>query len=379
MWDFGVTSIQSDTSRLQNPTYTYSDLSTYNVRFIVSSSKGCLDTVFKQISIIDKPPLSVAFKDTLICTPDAVQLQAIGDGIFTWTPLINIINANTATPTVNPPSTTKYFVELDDNGCKNRDTVTVRVVNFVTLRARPDTTICSGDPVQLDAITDGLRFQWTPTGTIDNPSVLNPIATPLATTTYQISASIGTCNSTDDVTVRLVPYPMAIAGPDTIICYKTFAQLHGRIVGSFFSWSPTGTLNNPNILNPVANPFRTTSYILSAFDTIGCPKPGRDTVVVTMLPKINAFAGNDTAIIVGQPLQLQATGGEFYVWSPSTGLSSVNISNPVMMVSGEIEKIRYRVIVSDAYCSDSAFINVKVFKTNPQIFVPTAFTRMVMD
>jgi gliding motility-associated-like protein len=93
-----------------------------------------------------------------------------------------------------------------------------------------------------------------------------------------------------------------------------------------------------------------------------------------MLPKINASAGNDTAIIVGQPLQLQASGGEFYLWSPSTGLSSVNISNPVMIVSGEIEKIRYRVIVSDPYCSDSAFINVKVFKTNPQVFVPTAFT-----
>ena len=373
-WDFGVFNILSDTSRLQNPVFTYSENNNYNVRFIVSSSKGCLDTVFKLISIIDKPPLTVAFKDTLICTPDAVQLQAIGDGTFTWTPIQNIINANTATPTVNPANTTKYFVELDDNGCKNHDSVTVRVVSFVTLRAMPDTTICAGDPVQLGASTDGLRFQWTPATTLDDPTLLNPVANPLINTTYQIRASIGSCSSTDDVAIRLVPYPGANAGSDTIICYQTVAQLHGRIVGASFVWSPASTLNNPNILNPFANPFKTTSYILTAFDTIGCPKPGRDTVLVTLLPKINAYAGNDTSIIVGQPLQLQASGGEFYLWSPSTGLSSVNISNPVMIVSGEIEKIRYRVTVSNAYCSDSAFINVKVFKTNPQIFVPTAFT-----
>jgi gliding motility-associated-like protein len=228
--------------------------------------------------------------------------------------------------------------------------------------------------VQLGAVTDGLRFQWTPPATINDPSLLNPIAIPLTTTTYQIRANIGSCSATDNVTIRLVPYPGSNAGNDTTICYNTFAQLNGRITGNSFSWSPRNTLNNPNILNPIATPFRTTAYVLSCFDTLGCPKPGRDTILVTMLPKINAFAGNDTAVIVGQPLQLLAAGGDIYLWTPATGLNAVNIPDPVAFFSAEIDSVRYRVFVSEGKCVDSAFIKISIFKTNPQIFVPTAFT-----
>ena len=40
-----------------------------------------------------------------------------------------------------------------------------------------------------------------------------------------------------------------------------------------------------------------------------------------------------------------------------------------------IDSIRYKVIVSDdAGCSDSAFVNVRIWKTVPSVFVPTAFT-----
>jgi gliding motility-associated-like protein len=79
--------------------------------------------------------------------------------------------------------------------------------------------------------------------------------------------------------------------------------------------------------------------------------------------------------VVGQPLQLLASGGTNYLWSPPTGLSAVDIPDPIAHLIQSIDSIRYKVFVSDqANCTDSAFINVKVFKTNPYIFVPTAFT-----
>jgi hypothetical protein len=162
-WDFGVNSTLSDTSHVKNPTYTYATNGNYSVNFIVTSSKGCIDTVTKPITIMDKPPLNVAFKDTLICNGDAVPLQAFGNGSFSWTPLVNIVSPNTANPTVNPTTTTNYFVQLNDNGCINNDTVRVRVVNFVTLSAMADTVICLTDSVTLKANTDGLRFAWSPT------------------------------------------------------------------------------------------------------------------------------------------------------------------------------------------------------------------------
>ena len=374
-WDFGESTVNDDVSTSQNPSYSYPTQGTKNIRFIVSSNKGCIDTVFQTLDIIDQPPLSVAFSDTLICAGDNLQLEAIGNGIFTWTPNSSITNANTATPTVSPSTTTRYAVELNDNGCLNYDSVTVNVVSFVSLAAMPDTTICSTDFVQLNAVTNGLQFQWTDDGTINDPNILNPIALPTSTTNYQITSTIGGCTATDNVMVTLVPYPLANAGADTVICYQSNAQLNGTVNGTSFSWSPAVTLNNPNTLNPVAFPAFTTSYVLSTFSTAGCPKPGLDSVLVTVLPPLDAFAGNDTAVVVGQPLQFNATGGISYSWFPGTALSDVNIPNPIGIYDGSFDSIRYQVIMANQVgCTDSAYVSVKIYNVEPQVFVPTAFT-----
>lgn len=374
-WDFGEPSTTIDVSVLQNPTYTYPQTGVKKIQFTVTSNKGCIDTIYKDITIFDKPPLSVLPKDTLICNGDNVQLSAIGNGTFSWAPATNIINANTATPTVNPTTTTNYIATLDDNGCINTDTVRVRVVDFVTLKAMADTVICATDSVQLTATTDGLRFNWTPTANMNNPSLLRPHVLPTATTTYQITAIIGHCTATDDVTVTLVPYPGVNAGPDTTVCFDTDAQLHASIAGSSFTWSPSSSLDNPNSLDPVASPRGTTKYVLTVVDNIGCPKPSHDTVVVNVLPKINAFAGRDTAVVIGQKLQFSASGGVGYFWNPSTALNRNDIKNPVGIYDGSFDSIRYKVIVAnDVGCIDSAYITIKVFKTMPRVFVPTAFT-----
>jgi gliding motility-associated-like protein len=312
---------------------------------------------------------------TLICRFDAVQLNASGTGNFSWTPPVNIINANTATPTVNPTSSQWYYVNLNDNGCINNDSVHIRVVNNVTLKAINDTTICQGDAIQLGATSDGLRFSWTPIANLNNPNIINPIAITNTTTTYDVVATIGSCTATDQVVVTTVPYPVAAGGPDQLICYNTSAQLNASIVGISFNWSPTRYLNNPNILNPISTPPRTTQYILSVYDTIGCPKPGRDTITVTVNPKVRAYAGRDTIVVVNQPLQFNGTGGVNYLWSPSTGLTNPNIYNPIGVYGSNIDSVRYKLVVSDgAGCVDSAYVTVRVYQVKPTIFVPTAFT-----
>jgi gliding motility-associated-like protein len=238
-----------------------------------------------------------------------------------------------------------------------------------------DTVICATDSVQLSAVTDGLRFSWTPSVNMNDPSLLRPTVLPASTTTYQITATIGHCNTTDDVTVTLVPYPGVNAGPDTTVCFDTKAQLHASINGSSFTWSPSSSLDDPNSLNPLASPRGTTKYVLTVRDNLGCPKPSRDTVVVNVLPKINAFAGRDTAVVIGQRLQFNASGGAGYFWMPSTALSRNNIKDPVGVYDGSFDSIRYKLlVVYEAGCIDSAYVTVKVFKTNPRVFVPTAFT-----
>jgi gliding motility-associated-like protein len=374
-WDFGDATSTVDFSDIRNPAWTYADTGTKNIRFIVTNSKGCRDTVFKAINMIQKPPVNLAFRDTLICVPDNLQLQASGNGTFSWSPLTNIINANTATPTVNPATTTKYEVQLNLQGCINTDTVQVRVVRVVTTRAMNDTTICQTDSVQLNIISDGLRHQWTPAATLNDATLQNPVATPTGTTNYQVLARIGSCTATDNITITTVPYPIANAGNDTTICYNTPAQLTGSHDGSSFSWSPVSSLMNANTLTPVAYPVRSTEYILTSLDNKGCPKPGYDTVLVNVLPEIRPFAGNDTLVVVGQPLQLNAEGGVSYLWVPTSGLNNPTISNPIGIYGREVDSIRYTVqVFNEIGCYDSAFVSVTVFKTNPYVFVPSAFT-----
>ncbi len=99
----------------------------------------------------------------------------------------------------------------------------------------------------------------------------------------------------------------------------------------------------------------------------------------TLTKEINivakANAGRDTAVVAKQNLQLQASGGDFYSWSPPTGLSSTTIPNPTVTYSGNFDSVRYQVAVSTVDgCVDTASILVKVFRTLPQVFVPTGFT-----
>ncbi|MEO5783390.1 MAG: gliding motility-associated C-terminal domain-containing protein, partial [Ginsengibacter sp.] len=142
--------------------------------------------------------------------------------------------------------------------------------------------------------------------------------------------------------------------------------------GSMYTWSPAFFLNNPNIPNPIANPDRSIRYIVTITDTLGCPKPSFDTVVV-IVQKVIADAGpRDTTIVVNQPLQLNASGGQFYLWIPSTGLNNNAIANPVAILN---DNIQYVVTVSTAAgCFATDTINVTVYKIPAGLYIPNAFT-----
>lgn len=374
-WNFGDNTTLADTSRIRAPQWTYAGPGPATVTLVVSTSKGCIDTIQQNINVLDKPTITLGFADTLICQYDSVRLSAAGVGNFSWSPNYNIINPNTANPIVHPMSTTWYYVNLNNAGCVNRDSVKVNVVTGVYITPMADTTICLGDTIRLRIASNALQYNWTPAGNLDDATIQSPKAVTTNTTTYQVTGVIGSCSDTKQITVRTVPYPIARLSPDTTICFNSFAQLRGNSNGRSFVWNPSIYLNNPNSLTPIARPPTTQRYILAVYDVQGCPKPGLDTVIVTVLPEVVAFAGRDTTVVVGQPLQLNASGGITYSWSPATGLSSTTIPNPIANYTVGSNQIRYRLIAKDlGNCPDTAFINVRVFQTAPSIFVPTAFT-----
>lgn len=373
-WDFGELTDNGDQSALQQPAYTYPQTGDKTVQLIVTDSRGCRDTLTKNIQITNGAPIGLAFRDTLICRNDPLELRASGNGRFNWSPSATVADPGNPVTAVFPQATTTYFVDLDNGGCINRDSVRVRVVDFVTLLVA-DTTVCRGDQTTLKPVTDGLQFQWSPAALVSSPTVKEPIVNVPTATLFTITALIGGCSDTKSFTVRPVPYPFADAGPDQSVCAGNPALLTGQTDGSAWSWSPAGGLDDPFSLRPTVTVNRTTEFILSVTDTLGCPKPARDTVRLTVFPKPPVFAGRDTAVLVNQPLQLNATGGISYQWSPATGLSDPGISNPIARFSSPGSGFQYRVRGTDtAGCQADAFIRIRVFQTGPMVFVPTAFT-----
>jgi gliding motility-associated-like protein len=380
LWNFGDATSVADTAHAKDTAWKYPAAATAQVRLIVGNNIGCIDTITKPLTILDKPVLNLPFRDTLICSIDTLMLRVnITSGSVLWTPMdgpnkTRILNTTSASPLVFPRDTTKYYVSVNDNGCANTDSVTVNVLQFITINAGLDTGICRTDTFRLSPISDALSYQWTTSTGVPIQNTKYPLVQPLTHTQYYVVANLGKCEAKDTILVNVTPYPNALAGNDATICYGTRVQLNGSITGTTFTWTPVASLINERTLSPVAGPTRTTMYILSAYDTLGCPKPKTDTVLVTVIPVINAYAGRDTAVIPGQELQLVASGGTGYAWTPTTGLSNPSIANPIAILDNTIDSITYTVRVSNGSCYADDQIKVRVFKTGPDIIVPSAFT-----
>ena len=371
-WDLGDPSSDVDLFFTRTANWKYSVSGPKTVSLSVTSSKGCEATVTKIVDVRDKPIVNLAFRDTLICSIDTLQLVVNGQGVYSWKPNYNIIDPNVTSPLVYPKQTTVYKVDMNDNGCINSDSVKVRVVDFVTLNAGPDTTICLTDSVRLRPSGDGLKFVWSPSALIDNANLKNPLAFPSASNTvFSVTASIGKCNATDNLTIRTVPYPLSYAGADTLICYDDTATLVATFKGSRLQWSPSASLSNSTGRVVLAWPTKTTTYTLAVYDTIGCPKPGLSSILVTVKDKIPVFAGNDTSVVINQPLQLRASGADLYEWIPGTYLSNSLSPTPVAFLPDNFSYILKASTLDGCFALDT--LNIKVFKTAPDFFVPNAF------
>jgi len=248
----------------------------------------------------------------------------------------------------------------------------------------------NGHVTNWQSSTDSINWQnFSP---VNNDSTYNVLG--LTSTTYFRSiVQNGVCpadtSAVASVKLFTTPFPQSAFDPaDTTICYGTSAPLNAAItIGTNYTWIKTDSLQNPGsgvipsppfTLTAMALPSGTTNYVLS-IENNGCPNFLLDTFHINVIPQIIVNAGNDTSVVVGEPLQLHATSNDttedIFTWTPSTDLSSPNISSPVGIYGSNVDTITYIVKATDAYgCIGENKISVRVFKTLPDIFVPNAFT-----
>ena len=85
------------------------------------------------------------------------------------------------------------------------------------------TSICAGASSNLSSNNiPGAAYTWSPSGSLSNPNIFNPVATPNSTTNYQCSINYGGCTSLSASTLTVVPTPVASISPmNPILCSGT--------------------------------------------------------------------------------------------------------------------------------------------------------------
>jgi RHS repeat-associated protein len=127
------------------------------------------------------------------------------------------------------------------------------------------------------------------------------------------------------VVVYSAPLTITVSPSSASICSGGSVSLTAS-GGTTYSWSPSTGLNTTTGATVVANPTSTTTYTVTG--TSGS-NTGTKTVVVTVnTPPSVTVSPSTAAICSGSNIQLAASGAVSYSWSPSTGLSASNISNP---------------------------------------------------
>jgi gliding motility-associated-like protein len=260
----------------------------------------------------------------------------------------------------------------DANVCVTSVPVVVSLSNNLSVTASPDVTICEGTSTQLNVISNATQFSWTQASSLSNANIQNPVANPVVTTQYIVTATFGQCSGKDTIVVNVNPAPIPNAGPDVEICYGQDYTLHGS-GGAQFIWTPPSTLSNSALPNPLSAPPQTTTYSLSVIDTNGCSSLTPDQVIVTVTPPIIVKTNpSDTVVFAGDKFQLLASSAATnYSWSPGAGLSNPFIANPILTVTSNVT---FNIIASTpAGCRGDGTVNIKVFK-GPEIYMPTGFT-----
>lgn len=273
-----------------------------------------------------------------------------------------------------------YNITVKDNlGCIVQVPATVGLTNNLNFTQPANVTICESKSAQLNFVSNAAQFSWTPATGLSNTSIANPIAAPVTTTTYTITATLGRCSAESSITVNVNAAPIPDAGVNAFICYGQSYQLQGT-GGMQYIWSPSTYLDNPNVPDPVSIPLKTITYTLTGvIDANGCEALTTDEMTVDVTPpvKVTTFP-SDTIAHPGDTFTLNAiaatASANIFSWSPGTRLSNPDISNPVVTV-GEIgNDILYQVTASSAAgCKGEGYVRIRVYK-GPELYVPTGFT-----
>ncbi len=262
----------------------------------VTNSSGCIKRDSINIAFNSTPVFNLG-ADRPICEGDIVILNATVPGAINY-----IWNTGANTPTIKVSTAGTYWCQVN-NGCTFRDSLIITsvmplpVASFSILKD----TLCQGRPVSFSSTLNGVNaWNWN-LGNGNSTSTPPFTRTYNTANTYNISLTVTGSNgcvsapATDVLTIN--PIPKVNAGANKIIQTGSSILLDASVTpaGSYtYLWTPATRLSSTSILQPVASPVNTTTYLLSVEGLTSHCKSSDDVqvMVVDKLFVPNAFTPN---------------------------------------------------------------------------------------
>lgn len=277
----------------------------------------------------------------LICIPDPVVFQnnSANGNSFLWD-----FGDGTTSTLINPShvyaSAGQYIVSLlvtDTNNCYASDSLTfiVNLGDFQGGVVQPTINVCLGQPAQLEAF-GGSTYLWSPAQFLSDPTLANPIATVNQNTNFICIISDSCGIDTVNVQVQILGGSIQLTA-DTSICLGSSVPLSVQGIVSP-TWSPAQFLSNPTLLNPIATPTTTTTYIVSGNSPAGCFLSDTVTIQVFNNPPIPQMP-DTISYCEGTEQTVTVSGAQLYSWAPNSEISTV--VGPTVIISSTVERYYY--------------------------------------
>lgn len=189
----------------------------------------------------------------------------------------------------------------------NAESIAITLSNNPTIIVQGATTICPGENIIISA-TGADTYLWDNALGNGNQFVVSPIVT----TTYQVSGSIGNCFATNTVTITVANSTnISIIASSETICLGDSVVLLATGMNNYL-WQNANGLSSSSNASVIATPTVTTTYNVAG-SSGSCQANGSITITVNPSPIISA--GNDINLCEGDFVTLNATGGGNYIWS----------------------------------------------------------------
>jgi gliding motility-associated-like protein len=351
-------------SNCPNPVATPTQSTSYTVQ--IATTCGIIPKIVDvEIFDVDLGP------DPTVCSGAEFQLNpnAFPDATYSWIGF-GLSCSDCPSPTVSglPPGLYTYLCYLSTPFCETSDTLVINVLpgQQPQYTIAQDQTICAGAPVQLGGVAQpGSSFSWTADPSGFTSSISNPVVTPSTTTRYYLVVSDpASCPvpSIDSVLITVNQVPQINASNDTIICQGQSVQLANTPLQTdvTYLWQPSfGTMNQPNIANPVESPQATTIYTVNA--TLGECTVTQEVSVGVIPVFLQLNVPDSVRICTGSSVTIQANvspAGTPVTWTPVSGLQ-IAPSN-LTAIASPLESILYTVQATVPGCTRTSLVFVAV-------------------